>query len=140
MITFTLSAPTPSLNAGSRASGHWAARMKAKQRLQKGWAWDIALRLMPARPEPLQRARVTIYRHSVGTLDQDNAIGGCKALVDVLKPAGKRNPHGMGLIVDDTADCLELVVKQIKVTRRSDQRTVVTIEPLHVADVVNTAP
>jgi hypothetical protein len=46
----------------------------------------------------------------------------------------------MGLIVDDTADCLELVVKQIKVTRRSDQRTVVTIEPLHVADVVNTAP
>lgn len=139
MLTFTLSAPTPSLN-GSRSSRNWRAVWAERKRMQKGWAWDIALRLMPARPEPLQRARVTIYRHSVGTLDQDNAVGGCKALVDVLKPPGKRNPHGMGLIVDDTPDCLELVVKQIKVARRSEQRTVVTIEPLHVADVVNTAP
>jgi len=134
--TFTLRGLTPSLNAASRASGHWAAKHKAKKALQSTWAWEIATSLMPDKPAMLRRARVTVYRHSVGTLDADNAYGGCKALIDVLKPASKRNPHGLGLIEDDSPEHLLLDVRQVRAAKRADQKTVVVIEPLHVVEPV----
>lgn len=52
--------------------------------------------------EPLAYARVDIARYSRGTPDYDGLVGGCKALLDVLQPASKRHPHGLGIIADDS--------------------------------------
>lgn len=128
--SFTTRTLTPSRNPKSGASGHWAARYRDDKRLKSSWAWDIKTGLLPGHPDkPLERARVTITRHSTGRLDEDNLKGGVKGLVDVLKPASKRNPLGMGLIEDDNPDVLALDVRQVRVAKRSEQRVVVVIEP-----------
>ena len=126
MIEFTLNAPTPSLNQTLRM------HPQVKKRQRANWAWEIAGTVLGNRPrEPWQRARVTIWRHSVGTLDEDNAIGGAKGLVDVLKPMHPtRNPCGLGFIADDAPGCLELIVHQVKETKRTGRRTVVRVEEI----------
>lgn len=126
MIEFTLAAPTPSLNQTLKM------HPQVKKRQRTGWAWEIAGTLLGRRPaQPLARARLTIWRHSVGTLDQDNAVGGAKGLVDVLKPMHPtQNPCGLGIIADDSPEHLELVVHQVKETKRTGHRTVVRVEEI----------
>lgn len=118
MIKFVLSAPTLSLNALLRT--HWAFRKTHQRKIAREIAWQTM------RVRLFDPAHVTITRYSVGTLDEDNLVGGCKPLVDVLKPASGKNPHGLGLIGDDTPDRLKLVVRQVK-CRRVEQRTEVEI-------------
>jgi hypothetical protein len=130
MIEFTLTAPTPSGNVLKRM------HHQAIKRQQKVWAWEVVGSMLGARPvEPLPRAKVTIWRHSVGTLDQDNLNAGVKPLVDLLKPLGKPNrlgvlpnPCGLGIIVDDSPAHLTLVVHQIKEAKRTGNKTVVRVE------------
>ena len=125
MIRFTLSKPTPSLNRGSGASGNWRAILGVKRKMQRAWAWDIWAQL----PSPIPyyaKAHVKITRCSAGTLDIDNLYGGVKGLIDVLKPPGKSNPFGLGLIAGDEPDKLTLVVEQVKV-KRAEARTVIEI-------------
>jgi hypothetical protein len=131
MITFRLSAPTPSLNPSSGASGNWRARHARKRKLQREWATEIVFNHSPiAVALPIVKSRVTIERHSAGVLDVDNLYGGVKPLLDVLKPMDpKRNPFGLGIILDDKPDNLELIVRQVKSTRAA-ACTVVTIEPI----------
>lgn len=126
MIEFTLNAPTPSLNQTLKM------HPQVKRRHRANWAWEIAGSVLGSRPrEPWQRARVTIWRHSVGTLDEDNAIGGAKGLLDVLKPMHPtRNPCGLGIIADDSPAHLELVVHQVKETERTGHKTVVRVEEI----------
>jgi len=124
MIEFTLTSPTPSLNQTLRMHPQVAKRQRT------GWAWEITGTLLGSRPaQPWPKAKVTIWRHSVGTLDADNAIGGAKGLVDVLKPMHPtRNPCGLGIIADDSPAHLELVVHQIREAKRTGNRTVVRVE------------
>ena len=126
MLEFTLTAPTPSLNQTLRM------HPQVKRRQRSNWAWEITGTMLGKRPaQPLARARVTIWRHSVGTLDHDNAVGGAKGLVDVLKPMHPtRNPCGLGIIADDSPAHLELVVHQVKETKRTGHRTVVRVEEI----------
>ena len=129
MITFRLSKPTPSLNPSSGASGNWRARHARKLKLQRGWCAEICWRGY-GNVNIIPKARITIERHSAGVLDVDNLYGGCKPLIDVLKPMDpKRNPFGLGIILDDKPDNLELIVRQVKSTRAA-ACTVVTIEPI----------
>ena len=128
MIRFTLSKPTPSLNRGPTTSGNWRAVFGSKRKLQREWSLDIWSRLVPPFPK-YQRAHVKITRYSVGTLDIDNLYGGVKGLIDVLKPPGKSNPFGLGLIAGDDPDKLTLVVEQVKV-KRAEARTVIEITEL----------
>ena len=52
---------------------------------------------------PLQKAFVRITRTCPGDgLDWDNALGGLKPLFDCLVMPSRRNPSGLGLIVDDS--------------------------------------
>lgn len=132
MIEFTLAAPT--------LSGNVLKRMhhRAIKQQQKVWAWEVVGSMLGTRPaEPLARAKVTIWRHSIGTLDQDNLNAGVKPLVDLLKPLGKPNrlgvlpnPCGLGIIADDSPAHLELVVHQVKETKRTGHRTVVRVEEI----------
>jgi len=66
------------------------------------------------------RARVRITRFACRLLDEDNLSGGVKPLLDSIKQAG--------LIEDDSPECIELCVRQEKVTNKVHERTEVEIE------------
>lgn len=135
MIRFRLSAPTPSLNETLR--WHWAKKKKAQKAMAWGiktqptsgsvTTWDATRRCTVEDYCPIPRARVRITRHGSRLLDEDNLIGGCKGLVDVLKPASKSNPYGLGIIAGDEPDKLALTVWQVKCAR-ADACTWVEIE------------
>ena len=106
-ITFILNKPAPSLNELLRMDRrHWSVRRKFKKQL----AAEVLMALreaghgLPA--SPMRRVRLTVERGSAGTLDDDNLTGGLKELVDVLVWPTRRNPHGLGLIVDDNRECI----------------------------------
>ena len=106
-IAFTLNKPAPSLNELLRMErAHWSRRRKFKKQL----AAEVLMALREAGhglpSSPLRRVRLTVERGSSGTLDEDNLAGGLKELVDVLVWPTRRNPHGLGLIVDDDNACI----------------------------------
>lgn len=126
MITFTLPFALESLNVRDRK--HWAQRGRDKR--------DMAQEIMVAmngprhfpRP-PLDRVRITIVRCSAGRLDADNAVASAKSLLDCLCVKSPRHPSGLGIIVDDGPDHVELIVRQSPAPR-GEGATVVTIEPI----------
>lgn len=106
-IEFVLDKPAPSLNELLRMErAHWSRRRKYKKQL----AAEVLMALreaghgLPA--SPMRRVRLTITRGSSGVLDADNLAGGLKELVDLLVWPTARNPHGLGLIVDDNNECI----------------------------------
>lgn len=94
---------TPSLNEWQRM--HWRDRVNLGDRMK------VVARFVAQKhgPHPAEPARVEITRHSVGVLDQDNLVGGCKPLVDALVSAG--------LIVDDSPQWLSASYMQAKAER-----------------------
>lgn len=109
MIEFVLPFALESLNVRDRK--HWTdrARSKANMNLEVMAALG-GPRYFP-RP-PLGRVRVTVVRCSSGRLDRDNLYASFKSLGDVLCIRSPRNPYGLGIVTDDTADLLELVMSQ----------------------------
>ena len=70
--------------------------------LRKRWQYEIIVAIGGRRPKvPLKVAGVAINRYSAGQLDWDNAYGGLKPLLDCLVNVSRRNPNGLGLILDD---------------------------------------
>lgn len=98
---------SPSLNTLLRK--HWGRDRRVKQK----WHWLIyqalglsgAYRRMRTRT-PFARAHVKITRYSPRRLDEDNAIGGSKHLIDALKSCG--------VLVDDTPQHLVLELQQVR--------------------------
>lgn len=68
------------------------------------WNWRCAIlaQLGAAPVKPIESSFLWIRRYSQGELDWDNAYGGLKIVLDCLVQASKRNPDGLGLIVDDS--------------------------------------
>jgi hypothetical protein len=75
------------------------------QKLRQSWqsmAIGAAHEYRQGNPEPIERAYLSIERHSSGGgLDWDNAYGGLKPLLDCLVCPSDRNPDGLGIIRDD---------------------------------------
>jgi hypothetical protein len=118
MIRFTIPYATPSLNATLRM--HWSEKARIRKALAREiWA---QVREIPAYP----RAVITITRHGARTLDNDNFYGGCKALLDVLKPCARANPSGLGIIAGDDPERLWVEYVAVKSTRK-DERTEVKV-------------
>ena len=69
-----------------------------------------------------RRARVSITVSRCRLLDPDNAVGGVKFLVDSLRYAG--------IIADDTTRAIELEVRQVKVSQKTKQGTMIEVTPL----------
>ncbi|GAA5442626.1 hypothetical protein Misp06_00800 [Microbulbifer sp. NBRC 101763] len=115
-IEFTIPLATPSNNQLLRM--HWAKRRALKKQL----ALEVTSALVRSgqrRPnEPLARVYLEIERGSFGELDEDNLQGGTKPLVDVLEKVSRTNPHGLGLIDNDSNRC----VVQRKVTQAPAKR------------------
>lgn len=117
MITLTIPELTPSLNVTRKA--HWAS----KGRERKRWSMLVLVAKSEARlfnRQPiLQKARVTIQRYGGRALDHDNAVGGCKDLVDGLRDNG--------LIWNDDPASLELHFEQHPGSK-IPKKTVIVIE------------
>jgi hypothetical protein len=120
LITVTIPYPTPSGNVTLRE--HWRSLAQRKRWL----AWKIRVKVLAAHP-PLERAAITITRHGSRALDHDNLVAGCKALLDVLKPPGRSNPQGLGVIAGDEPHRLTVEYRQVR-CKRKDEKTVVEIE------------
>jgi hypothetical protein len=119
-LDFTIPIRTPTFNELLRM--HFRVRAKSL----KAIAWEIKIAAQVP-PQPFQRARVTIHRYTTGTLDQDGRQGIAKGILDVLQPCSKRHPMGLGFIVGDDPDHLELFVYTIKSTAKA---TRIVIEEL----------
>jgi hypothetical protein len=123
-IAFTLPMllDTPNRTRGQ----HWAVTSAYKRRVaQEVW---IALGCrLPA--TPIERCRVTVYRHSTRQPDDDNLAASMKPLLDALQPATAKRRYGLGLIADDAPGVCLMVPRWIKATR-GNQFTRVVIEPM----------
>lgn len=98
----------PSLNKMLRM--HWSKRRK----LAKTMAWEVlAVAGRPTR-EPLKQCRIEAVRVTRQLLDTDGLYGSMKMFLDCLVECTKQNPYGLGFIVDDNPECLDLVVTQKK--------------------------
>ena len=94
-------------------------------------AWEVKAALGAQRVAvPMNRARVTIERWSIGTPDMDGLVGGTKDLIDALLPVSKTHPCGLGIIHDDAPAHMDLIVRGVRVSKRSEQCTVVVVEEL----------
>lgn len=134
-ISFALPAPYPLLNRSLRT--HWSFRRSYQASIRATILEQIG---GPAGlpHEPFQKARVVIERHSVGTPDYDNLVGGGKPLIDCLttpvmgKGGRQRNKRGLGIVVDDSPAHLTAEYHAVK-CRLCEQKTVVTITELEAA-------
>lgn len=106
---------------------HWIAAHAYRKRLGemvgeavKPWAGH----------QPMERARVTITRSSVGVPDPDAVGAACKPLIDLLLVRSKVHPASFSLITDDDPAHIVFVPLAEKVAHRSEQRTSVLIESL----------
>lgn len=131
-ITFTLPAPYPLLNRSLRT--HWSIRKRQQAAIRAAILEQIGGPVgLPS--EPFQKARVVIERHSVGTPDYDNLVGGGKQLIDCLttpvmgKGGRQRNKRGLGIVVDDSPSHLIAEYQAVK-CRLCEQKTVVKITEL----------
>lgn len=92
---------TPTLNVWQRL--HWGKR----RQISKQIATEIWLALGGRLPErPMKHCRITVERVSTKEPDPDSLVAGLKPLLDALQPAGKRHPYGLGIIADDTRECV----------------------------------
>jgi hypothetical protein len=117
MITIHLPYPTPSQNSLSGYS--WRRRTIWRKKFESELLGEC-LRQRLKRPVTTKR-KVTITRHSAGTLDKGNLIGGCKPLLDALVR--------LGLLVDDSPEWLDDHYRQVKCPRKA-ARTEICIEEM----------
>jgi hypothetical protein len=128
VIEFAIPEAIPTLNRWQRM--HWALKRKTMERL----AWLVKVHAGPV-GEPVNRFKMRVIRRSAASklADPDNLI--VKPLMDVLVERSKRNPWGLGLIVDDGPEHVaDLRVEQTKVGSRNHQSTWVRIEEVDDAD------
>ena len=120
--TFRLAAPLPLLNAWERT--HYRAKARHKVAL----AWEVLAAVGTKPAKPIDRAEVLIWRHSVREPDQDGLIA--KGILDVLQPASKRHPYGLGIIAGDDPAHLVCRIQHVTAKRRADQCTRVVIREI----------
>lgn len=61
---------------------------------------------------PLARVKVDIHRYGRQLMDPGNLDSISKLLLDVLQPASKRHPDGLGIVANDDTESLALKVTQ----------------------------
>jgi hypothetical protein len=110
-LAFSLPLRLPLLNEQLRS--HWQARRKSKRNLS--WHVKIAILRLGAMPVvPMLQARIIVVRYSYKQPDGDNLAACVKPLLDVLQPLSRRHPCGLGVIVDDSPDCVTVTVEHRK--------------------------
>ncbi len=122
-ISFALGAATKTLNEIRHMHHQAYARHRA------ALALEVAALTIGRRPaHPFAKARVVIERHSAGSPDRDGLIGGLKPLLDVLQPFSARSPNGLGIIANDSQDCLRLEASSVRCARGAAKTVVRIVE------------
>jgi len=77
---------------------------------------------------PIDKCSISVERYSSGRLaDWENLYASFKFIGDSLVVKSKRNPHGLGIIMDDSPlHIITLKMRQVK-SKRVDQRMVIKI-------------
>lgn len=139
--TLTIPEVPPSGNVLKRL--HWAPYGA----LLKRWFWLVrAAQGFSQIPKATGKRRLTITRRGARPLDRDNLYASVKPVVDVLRPpkvergvfrsgpkkgqAWERRRIGHGLILEDDAAHLELVVQQAPLPRGQKPHLVLVLEDI----------
>jgi len=102
-IRLTIAETLPTLNMLLRL--HWSKRRRIQSRVsQLVWLEMQRQGLRPA--SPITRCRIRIRRYSRRSPDVDSLPSTGKLLLDVLQPASRAHPQGLGVIADDTPECI----------------------------------
>lgn len=130
-IRFTVGLPPSGLRANRRtrhinygaklkreyAEVVWCAGNVAMAEGQRGNAWVFNY--------GWERATVRYTWHSTHPMDQDNIIATMKPALDVLKAHG---PRPLGIIRDDSPDCVSVSATWQKAATRKDERVEIEVE------------
>ncbi|WBO60571.1 hypothetical protein GT370_07310 [Acidocella sp. MX-AZ03] len=100
-------------------------------------AMEIAALLAGIRPvEPIQYARVWVFRHSTGQEpDRDNFNAACKGLLDVLQPSTAKRSYGLGVIENDKPGRCDLRIHHVHAKHSTQQMTRVIITEIDAAEI-----
>jgi hypothetical protein len=75
----------------------------AYKKLRDGWRTGVLAAVGGEAPAaPIARSAPEMERYCAGSLDQDNAYGGLKTMLDCLVSPSAQNPDGLDLIQDDS--------------------------------------
>lgn len=102
-IEFKLAKPWVSPNFFNRL--HFGAQA----RLRQSWAQEMRSQTAHLNLAPMNQVEMTAYRIAARRLDYDNLIGGLKPIIDVMKVQSKKNPHGIGLILEDRREIMDSI-------------------------------
>ena len=73
-------------------------------------AWQLLADAGRPVAPPLEFCTIEVVRYSPKLPDWDGLYGGLKSFLDCLVVASKRNPHGLGFIVDDNPVVIKRLV------------------------------
>ncbi len=114
----------PACNASRNV--HW--RTKQKERGEWAVLMRHALGVRQRPRTPLRRARLTLTRRSSRRPDFDNQTYAFKILIDLLQPDSKRNPGGLGIILNDNFETIGIPDYRWELERRG--RVAITVEEI----------
>lgn len=120
-IEFTIPVASPLLNEWQRM--HWQKRRRTCIEM----AWQVRAAIGQWNREPIQSCCIYIERYSTHTPDWDGLYGGLKPLLDALVKNTPRNPHGLGIIEDDSPTVVRKLIAVPMKGRRNAQKTTVRI-------------
>ena len=110
---------------GALYPGH---RSKAPERLFYDWRNQQTVTGTAVSPRvvfiPWPRAHLTLVQRAVRPRDHDNFLASFKPGLDTLTTKGKRP---LGIILDDTPECLSIEVRTERVKHKRDECVVVTL-------------
>ena len=132
MITLTLNNPVcigkralhcrriPHNHSNTRM--HWSekALWNDAWKREVGYTW-LALRPLGLKL-PLKFAKIRVILHVNKLFDHDGAYTAVKPLIDALKVK-----DGVGIIEDDSPKYIDLMVDQVNVKRRKDEKVIIQI-------------
>lgn len=121
IVEFTIPIATPTLNEWQRM--HWQKRRRTNIEM----AWQIRAALGKWTGDPIKDCSIYIERHGSRLVDWDGVYGGLKPLLDALVKNTKTNPHGLGIIEDDSPNVVKKIVAVQKKSTRKGCRTLVRI-------------
>ena len=130
MIEFVIGEALPVLNQFAKLS-HWQrAEIRSRVRL---WVRAGLNRCQhwPGTPT-MQRCRIRITRVGAHAVDPDGLPTCAKHILDVLQPSSTRHPDGLGVIAQDSADCIigGAQVEQRRMVKGERPHMVVEIEAI----------
>lgn len=107
----------------SNARLHWAVKSKWTNAWKTAVMEQVALQRTKLGKLPIPYAKVTITFYATHLMDYDGAYNAAKPLLDALK-----SKDGAGVIVDDSPKYIDLLVEQVKVRHKPEERVRIEVK------------